>query len=171
MAMTPDDLSPEYRAVFESFRRLGLSEREAMAAATCRPLDRHGHGPGASPATLAERGAMFAEAGTAAVEAFDAIGASVLGREFGSEEHARRELAESWHPSGGVGAVDAGRLVDERVTGLDEGGRRHVVGLVETLVGRGWPAERALATAVESERSVQARASSPRQVELREARL
>lgn len=110
---TPDDLSPEYRAIYESFRRLGLSEREALTAATCRPADRPGHGPLSHPSTMAENAAMWAEPGHVVTEAFGALGASVVGRDGRSEAPALREAAvRSFGEALGV-ASDGGEMLEE----------------------------------------------------------
>lgn len=134
----PDDLSPEYRRLFEAFRGLGMSEREAMTAATAHPADRPAHGPLAHPPTMAESAAMYADAGHVVGEVFEALGASVVGRDGGSRDAEVRSFSEAIdasqarHPSSSAD-LDFGPLVVQldpslqKLAGeLTEAGVRHV---------------------------------------------
>lgn len=144
MATRPEDLSPEYRAIYESFRGLGMSEREAMTAATLRPATAPGYDAGGHVIRpLAESAEMFADDGAGHVveAAFAGLGASMIGRDGGTVEGERRAFAESVgrHPSG----APAGEGIPPRVVemldesarrffeSLDDAGRGHVEAMFE----------------------------------------
>jgi hypothetical protein len=128
--------------LYDAFRELGLSEAAAVTAATCGPLDRPRVGSGgvAVSETAADRAGVFADAGSAAVEALESLGASVVGRDGGSRDEAVRSFSEALGPrsstsSGGSPAV---RDFTSTVAQLDpslrtfarslsEAGVRHVV--------------------------------------------